>query len=180
MSAFEPDTAQPNGLEKIGTALAGTITSGFAFNANNERGAINSMFIRNLTADVIQSGTLGGSVLYGGTISGNQINGGTITLGGTSNGDGLLVVKTSGGSEVVRLDNNGITISQGSITNVTVVSTNVQSGTIGTASIIGGTVEPGLYKFAGSPGVSGTFTYLNAATIPGTIIVLGGIITSIT
>jgi hypothetical protein len=105
MSAFEPDSAQPNGLDKLGTALAGTITSGFAFNANNERGVINNMFIKDASITDAKIANL----------TFNKAVGGTLTLGGTANGNGYGQVLDSSGGTVITLTNTGINVYGGNI-----------------------------------------------------------------
>lgn len=161
----------------------------FRFDYLYEAGIISSAKIQRASIGTAQIGT----------ISFSQIKGGTAVLGGISDGDGLLTVNNAGGTEVVRLDNNGITITAGTISNVTQTNGTITSGTInnsaigtpritggtasailiGTSTVTGGTVNPLSYKFGGTAGVTGTFTYLTSGTIAGTIVSLGGIITTI-
>lgn len=173
----------------------GQVTA-YQFDYQNE--AVSKIRVAAIGSANIQSGAIGSAQI--GTISFNQVSGGTASLGGVGNGDGLLTVNNAGGTEVVRLDNTGIVITAGSITDVIVNSTSVESGTlnnvdigtslivggtisgaiIGTSTVTGGTVNPTAYSIQGTSGVTGTFTYLNIGTVPGTIIVMGGIVTSIT
>mgnify|MGYP001576708456 CR=1 FL=1 len=64
---------------------------GYTFDSNNDRGAVLSTRVRNLSF--------------------SQIEGGTAVLGGTVNGNGRLIVNSSTGGTVVTLDNSGINIS---------------------------------------------------------------------
>lgn len=178
--------------------------SSFQFDYENEQGVISSSKIRNAAVGAAQIGSAAIGTAEVGTLSFNQISGGTATLGGTLDGNGLLTLLNAGGTEVVRLDNTGITITAGTISNVswttgtittgtinnsvigtpaitggTATSIAIRTSTIGTSTLTGGTVNPSAYQSNGTAGVTGTFTYLNAGTVPGTIIVMNGIVTTI-
>ena len=112
------------------------ITTGFGFDAQNERGVIPAAKIKNFSF--------------------NQGQGGTLTLGGVNDGNGVLFIKNDAGGTVVRADGTGIIIN--SLSGTTVIdSTGLNcfnnfnsdffeinnSGTaIGTAPTSLGTINP--------------------------------------
>lgn len=77
------------------TGPTGDFVSPYMFDSNNERGAINSMFIRNINF--------------------NQARGGTLTLGGVANGNGFGQILDGSGGTVVTMGSAGINVYGGNI-----------------------------------------------------------------
>lgn len=65
-------------------------TSGYEFDYNNERGAVNAAHIKNFSFNAGQ--------------------GGTLNLGGTGNVSGVLSIDDAGGTEIIRGDYTGLTV----------------------------------------------------------------------
>jgi len=74
------------------------ITTGFGFDAQNERGVIPAAKIKNFSF--------------------NQGQGGTLTLGGPNDGNGVLFIKNSTGGTIVKIDSNSMVINNISGLNV--------------------------------------------------------------
>ena len=78
-------------LQPVGSPITvSTLTDGYEFDSNNERGAITASHIKNFSF--------------------NSGQGGTLNLGGTGNVSGLLSVNDASGSEIVRADKDGLTV----------------------------------------------------------------------
>lgn len=121
-------TPQLNSVDSLAEKNKGTITTGYEFVTENERGAITKAFLGNAvigTAQIedasittakianaaITSAKLGTAVIGTaniGTLSFNEISGGTATLGGTLNGNGVFALKAENGSIVCSMGTSGI------------------------------------------------------------------------
>jgi len=143
------------------SSAAGQISS-FAFDSNNERGAITNTFLQNLavTSAKIQDasitnakiGTAAISDANIGTLSFGVISGGTATFGGTANGDGLVEVLSEAGGTIVELNKDGVTINDGNMTFKNAGGTTIMDGTglVSAANFIFGNADNSTSRTTGT------------------------------